>query len=1149
MAASKQQFIQLLKSNDLKKLFVQLLGWDNDRLTFTEKLNEEVFACECIVEKSGFKIVVVKPKTGNGIPVYAIRKRLGNAITKRFRENLIIFTGTTSEKQVWHYTIRKAGKPALTSEIPYHTGQSPELLFQKLQGIFFDLDEQDNITIIDVSKRVEDSFEKNAKQVVKKFYREFQQQHRSFLKFIKGIKEEVNQEWYASLMLNRLMFCYFIQKKGFLNGDIHYLKNKLTECDEKFGKDRFYSFYRTFLLTLFHKGLGGPADERTKKEKDLLGNIPYLNGGLFDEHIIEKENDSIEIKDEAFKAVFGFFDEWNWYLDTREHATGNNINPDVIGYIFEQYINDRAQMGAYYTREDITDYISKNCLFPWLVEETARNYAAPFDKDGEFFNLIKHSGDTYIYPAVKHGITWDVHSNMPVEKPAGVPKHILDGADTARPNLLERRNYWNDAAPAEAALPTEIWREVMERRNRYDELLQTIKKGGITHINDCITHNLNITQIVLDWLGNTADPRAIKHFYEALTKVSVLDPTCGSGAFLFAALNLLEPLYETCLMRMHSFVEEEDRQNAADRKSFKNAHDFFRNTLAAVKQDIHPSQEYFIYKTIILRNLYGVDIMNEAVEIAKLRLFLKLVAAVQLDTRKANFGLEPLPDIDFNIRCGNTLIGFATMGQMREGLRYDIEGAAHLPQIEEQCTLIAQAFEHFKTIQLNHGDDHKSFVAAKRQLQKRLDKLNEGLNTFLAKTYGILDKEKVITIEVKEGKETKNLPAGRQGKRVNQYEHWLSTHQPFHWLAEYYEIIVKRGGFDVIIGNPPYVEYSKAKKTYLVKDYQTETCGNLYVFVLERCNPILNGNGFCGMIIPLSICSGERMELLREFTSNRYKNLHLSNFEIFPSKLFEGAFQRLTIILGKNRAKDSKNKPRLISRLHRWYSAERELLIDRINYTSISNKERLKLFGKYQSPSHLEVISRISSETSIVANHCKKQNSDSFIYYQEATNYWMKASMRVPYYKKNGKIAEPAHGRFIHLDKETYACSVLSLLNSSLFYVWYITYSDGFHLSDMLVKSFPVADELLKNSELIRFGMLLEKDIKRNASLTTRNTQNDDIEIEVFKISLSKPIIDEIDKVLAQYYGFTEEELDFIINYDIKYRMGLGRSGGEDEEE
>ena len=74
----------------------------------------------------------------------------------------------------------------------------------------------------------------------------------------------------------------------------------------------------------------------------------------------------------------------------------------------------------------------------------------------------------------------------------------------------------------------------------------------------------------------------------------------------------------------------------------------------------HPNRRYFILKSIILNNLFGVDIMEEAVEICKLRLFLKLAAQVEPDAAATELGIEPLPDIDFNIRAGNTLVGYAT---------------------------------------------------------------------------------------------------------------------------------------------------------------------------------------------------------------------------------------------------------------------------------------------------------------------------------------------------------------------------------------------------------------------------------------------------------------------------------------------------------
>jgi hypothetical protein len=119
-----------------------------------------------------------------------------------------------------------------------------------------------------------------------------------------------------------------------------------------------------------------------------------------------------------------------------------------------------------------------------------------------------------------------------------------------------------------------------------------------------------------------------------LRNLSLLDPACGSGAFLIAAMKTLIRIYE----RVIGVV-----QLSSDHQ--------LRDWLDQVVKD-HPSLPYFIKKRIITDNLYGVDIMEEAVEIAKLRLFLALVSSA----RKAD-ELEPLPNIDFNIMAGNSLIG------------------------------------------------------------------------------------------------------------------------------------------------------------------------------------------------------------------------------------------------------------------------------------------------------------------------------------------------------------------------------------------------------------------------------------------------------------------------------------------------------------
>lgn len=98
----------------------------------------------------------------------------------------------------------------------------------------------------------------------------------------------------------------------------------------------------------------------------MLGKVPYLNGGLFDVHELEEREQNIQIPDEAFEHVFEPFDAYSWHLDDRPMRADNEINPDVLGYIFEKYINQK-EMGAYYTKDDITGYIARNTLLPVIL--------------------------------------------------------------------------------------------------------------------------------------------------------------------------------------------------------------------------------------------------------------------------------------------------------------------------------------------------------------------------------------------------------------------------------------------------------------------------------------------------------------------------------------------------------------------------------------------------------------------------------------------------------------------------------------------------------------------------------------------------------------------------------------------------------------
>ncbi len=1125
MALTKQEFSTYIKQFQFRELFNHM-GWNNDKTVVPIVVDDITYILQAVAEKSGFKILVCPPNPDGVIPEYNTRKKIETKVTKLFQEHLIIFTDQKQQEQIWQLAIRQTGKPLKVTETRYNVAQDPELLYQRASGLFFELDEEEKITIVDVTQRVAANFHQNAERVTKQFYEKFKKEHTSFLNFIKGIETQVDRDWYASLMLNRLMFCYFIQKKGFLDDNKNYLRDKLKSCQEKKGKNKFYSFYRDFLLVLFHEGLN--ELQQKKEVKAEIGRIPYLNGGLFDEHELEKMYKGIDIDDKAFESVFGFFDQYEWHLDTRVTATGRDINPDVIGYIFEKYINDRAQMGAYYTKEDITEYISKNTVLPWLFDETKRNYTKAFEPDADIWQRVKYSGDDYIYDAVKYGIPKEggLFNDLPSEIKAGfrpdLEQKIVKADDS--PHLWEIRKPWNQKAPAEIALPTEIYREVIERRKRYADVKEKIETGEITQINDFITYNLNIRQFAQDIIENTTDPDFLRHFYKAINKVTILDPTCGSGAFLFAAMNILEPLYSACLMRMRAFVEEEDRLNEAEKRAFKNQYKFFRQVLAETQNEYHPNLQYFIYKNIILNNLYGVDIMKEAVEIAKLRLFLKLVATVDADYRKSNLGLEPLPDIDFNIRAGNSLVGFATEEELNNAFAGTFDFDNDAGKLKEKCDIVARTFKRYKEIQLSTGDDYHDFKAAKEELNKRLKELNHELNLLFAKQYDV-DVTNSKSLESNDSK----------------FKQWLSSHQPFHWFAEFYEIMHKLGGFDVIIGNPPYVEYSQTN--YKVLNYYTEQCGNIYAFILERNISFSNKRAYNSMIVPLSGHSTKRMFPLVETYYYKFDNVFLMNLsgDAHPSKLFEGVKFRLSIFICNTNSSNHYS-----SKFNRWYSEERPFLFDVLNHYNLQTNTYPSAVPKILFGSFKAIIEKTKSNRGILYNDF----GESITYYHNAPIHWIRSHSFIPYFhsERDGE-KKSTQLKVLRYKSEMESKAATSIICSSLFFIHWIANSDCYHLNKPEIVNFNFNWGKNTSEKLAKLEGELMDDLKNKSIRRIYNYQTSGkVEYDEIYMKKSKIIIDQIDTVLAQHYGFTEVELDLIINYDIKYRMGKELENGEEEE-
>src|ERR1044072_3408220 len=221
------------------------------------------------------------------------------------------------------------------------------------------------------------TYEKTVRRVIKKFHERIKTELDRFLNSITGISDANARRSYATVMLSRLIFVSTLQANGFLDRD--YLRTRLIESERR-GKDRFY---RDVFLRLLFEGFTKKQEERSSSAQKNLKRVPYLNNRLFLHTAIERDSTAkVEVADAAYKRALDFLDQYRWRLNERAPGCDNEINTNVLGFVLERQINQK-QMGAYYTKDDITDYTSANTIIPFLFDA--------FEGDGFIWRLIKEN--------------------------------------------------------------------------------------------------------------------------------------------------------------------------------------------------------------------------------------------------------------------------------------------------------------------------------------------------------------------------------------------------------------------------------------------------------------------------------------------------------------------------------------------------------------------------------------------------------------------------------------------------------------------------------------------------------------------------------------------------------------------------------------
>ena len=380
---------QALQEFRFGDLFVNELGWNNPTARAAISLQDadgNKWSATEISQLSGFRVFEVVPDDPSvARPDAQNQLVLQKGLSAQAVENIAIFVDPAHTQSLWLW-MKRDGKRILPRKHAYIKGQPGDLFLSKLSALVVDLselDEEGNLPITEAANRVRAALD--VEVVTKAFFKRFRDEHAAFLEEITGIDDEPDRRWYASVILNRLMFIWFLQKKGFIDradrpdGNRNYLRDKLNESAKS--KNQFYS---QFLRDLFFEGFAKPEGKRKPVGNVPLGDVPYLNGGLFLPHGIEKriEGDSllhgpfqhICIADSAFRGIFQLFTDFSWNLDDTPGGNDREINPGVLGYIFEKYINQK-EFGAYYTRPEITEYLCEQTIHQLVIHAANKHIA------------------------------------------------------------------------------------------------------------------------------------------------------------------------------------------------------------------------------------------------------------------------------------------------------------------------------------------------------------------------------------------------------------------------------------------------------------------------------------------------------------------------------------------------------------------------------------------------------------------------------------------------------------------------------------------------------------------------------------------------------------------------------------------------------
>ena len=592
-------------------------------------------------------------------------------------------------------------------------------------------------------------------------------------------------------------------------------------------------------------------------------------------------------------------------------------------------------------------------------------------------------------------------------------------------------------------------------------------------------------------LQNQIDEITIKFIHEKVLALSIIDSAMGSGHFLV---------------------------NAAYRVANEIVDVISENKWETTNDDI--IADVIHWKRKVVENcIYGIDINGLSVALARLSLWL-----ISASNNKA------LSFLDHHLKEGNSIIGTDRKHVEVRDASSPVLDVTYTDYMKE----VLRKYDELKAI----GSNTKSDVAKQKEIYEEiieeLKVVKKKYDYYLASKYmGVID-DRVKYFNLLRSSKVEEFDKSD----LNSLWNIAKEKKFFHWELEFPEVFIS-DGFDIVIGNPPYVEADCGDYIEIEK---TKQCHNLYAYMIETNLKKMKKRSYLGVILPTACLSTPRMSSLQNLLIENSSNIFFSTYDDRPAKIFLRLESMRVAIITAQVSKESEARNVYTTKYNRWYSEERKELFTGLKFVKLTNYMYVDGYlPKVGSIHEDSIYQKIFNKKKNIGHYVSEKTTNNAVYYGYGVRYWIKAMSRSP--EEIDTIQRKSTGdKRIDFEQKYSNKIITALLNSSIFFLYFTSFSDARNLTKNTITNFPfVYEELteIQKCKIVELSDRLMDDYINNSVKKTCNyAATGEITYREYYIKKSKNIIDEIDEVLANYYEFSPEELNYVKNFELRFRLG-----------